>query len=220
MFYIKLENDLSLVITQREPIYRGEHLAQKIIYLIPETIHEIDTLSAYIYLNYIRADGVADVVVLERAGEKYNDTYYQYTFPVNCKLSKYPGEICTWMQIYTGSSEHPKVAKSGECILYVQESKNMDDYLCDHHLTALYQLHKSMEEDMAEISEDISKKADNISYNEDTRELQLRSGDENIGNTVKVPSDDYKSPDSEDGGSWSGMTDDDESGNSEEWIPM
>ena len=107
MLYIKLDDDMNLVITVNEPIYRGDNLSRKITYLIPTMVGEIDMFTASVFLNYIRADGVADVVVLERSDEPYNDSYLQYTFPVNCKLTKYPGEICTWMQIYTGTPSNP-----------------------------------------------------------------------------------------------------------------
>lgn len=120
MFYIKLEtdqDDLNLVITQREAIYRGDNLNQKIRYLIPLTVGDIDMLTAFVYLNYIRADGTPDVVRLERMEEKYNESYYQYAFPVTCKLTKYPGEVCTWMQIFTGSPSNPVISKTGECML-------------------------------------------------------------------------------------------------------
>lgn len=103
MLYIKLDDDMSLVITVNEPIYRGDNLSQKITYLIPTVVGEIDMLTASVFLSYVRADGVADVVVLDRSETPYNESYFQYTFPINCKLSKYPGEVCTWIQIYSGT---------------------------------------------------------------------------------------------------------------------
>ena len=145
MFYIKLDENMDLVTTVREPLFRGDNLNRKIVYLVPLKVGDIDMLTAYVYLNYIRADGVADVVVLERMEEMYNESYYQYTFPVTCKLTRYPGEVCTWMQIYTGTPSNPSVQKTGECMLQIQESKNIDDYLCDHQVTAIYQLQKQME---------------------------------------------------------------------------
>lgn len=90
MLYIKLDDDMSLVITVNEPIYRGDNLSQKITYLIPTVVGEIDMLTASVFLSYVRADGVADVVVLDRSETPYNESYFQYTFPINCKLSKYP----------------------------------------------------------------------------------------------------------------------------------
>lgn len=44
MIYIKLDEDMNLVITKNEPIYRGDHLNRKITYLIPITVGDIDML--------------------------------------------------------------------------------------------------------------------------------------------------------------------------------
>ena len=160
--YIKLDEGMNLVVTVNDAIYRGDNLNRKIIYLIPLTVGEIDILTAKVYLSYIRADGVPDIVILERMDEKYKESYYQYTLPVTYKLTKYPGEICTWLQIYTGTPSNPTISKSGECMLYVQESKNMDECLCDHQVTALYQLQKAMESEVADIDKDIAKMTEDI----------------------------------------------------------
>ena len=140
MFYIKLDENMDLVTTVREPLFRGDNLNRKLIYLIPLTVGDIDMLKACVYLNYIRADGEPDVVILERMEEKYNESYYQYTFPVTCRLTKYSGEVCTWMQIFTGTLSDPTIQKTGECTLHIQESKNIDDYISDRTITALYQI--------------------------------------------------------------------------------
>ena len=145
MFYIKLDDSMNLVVTEKEPIYRGDNLNQKITYLVPLTVGEIDMAAATLYLNYIRADGVADIVALERQEEKYNESYYKYLFPVSCKLTRFPGEVCTWMQIFSGTASNPTIAKSGECVLHIEASKNMDDYLCDHQISAIYALQKKID---------------------------------------------------------------------------
>lgn len=190
MLYIKLDDDMNLVITVNEPIYRGDNLSRKITYLVPTMVGEIDMLTASVFLNYIRADGVADVVVLERSEEPYNDSYLQYTFPVNCKLTKYPGEVCTWMQIYTGTPSNPVVAKSGECMLQIQESKNMDDYLCDHQMTALYQLTRTMNTAIEEMNNTIEtaieNKADNIIFNPEDNTIQLSANGVPVGDKIVV----------------------------------
>ena len=132
----------------------------KIIYLIPLQVGEIDMLTATPYLSYIRADGVADIVRLERQNEKYKEAYYQYVFPVSCRLTKFPGEVCSWLQIFSGTPSNPTIAKSGECLLYVEESKNMDDYICDHQLSAIYEMQKKTEDtesNMDAIQEEIDK---------------------------------------------------------------
>ena len=93
--YIKLDEDMNLVVTQREPIYRGDNLNRKIIYLVPLSVGEIDPQTAIFYLSYIRPDGVADVIALERMEDKYNESYYQFTFPdmVNLKVTKYASDL-------------------------------------------------------------------------------------------------------------------------------
>lgn len=191
--YIKLDENMNLVVTVNDTLYRGDNLNRKIIYLIPLTVGEIDLLTANVYLNYIHVDGVPNIVLLERLDEKYNESYYQYTFPVTCKLTRYPGEICTWLQILAGNPSNPTISKSGECMLYIQESKNMDDYLCDHQVTALYQLQKAMEsevaeidEDIAKINEDITKKADDIMYDDEGNYLQLTANGAPIGNQIDM----------------------------------
>lgn len=111
MIYIKLDNEMQLAITVDEPIYRGDDLSNKITYLAPATIHEVDLMVASLFLTYVRADGVVDICALERQEEKYNDTYLQYQIPVTCKLSKFPGEVCTWISVYSGVPSRPQIAK-------------------------------------------------------------------------------------------------------------
>ena len=89
MFYIKLDSGMNLVVTSREPLYRGDHLSQKLTFLIPTKIGDLDMASATLYLSYIRADGTADIDLLKRGEELYNESYYQFTMPVTSKLTRY-----------------------------------------------------------------------------------------------------------------------------------
>ena len=149
MIYIKLDESMTLAITVNGPIYRGDHLAEKIVYLTPKKLNEIDmTGEARLYLSYIRADGTADIVLLNRTDKLYNETYCQFVVPVTCDLTKYPGEVCTWLTVFAESPDccKPAVAKSGECMLRVMASKSMDAYLDDAKLTALYQMQHMIDE--------------------------------------------------------------------------
>lgn len=189
MIYIKLDDSMNLVITVNEPIYRGDNLNQRIIYLIPLQVGDVDMLTATPYLSYIRADGVADIVRLERTEEKYKEAYYQYALPVSCRLSKYPGEICTWLQIFSGTPSNPTIAKSGECLLYVEDSKNMDDYICDHQLSAIYALQKqteTAENDVETIRVEMEKKGDNLVYDSEKKILQMFSNGKPVGDAIDM----------------------------------
>lgn len=119
MFYIKLDSGMNLVVTSREPLYRGDHLSQKLTFLIPTKIGDLDMASATLYLSYIRADGTADIDLLKRGEELYNESYYQFTMPVTSKLTRYAGPVTTFLTIYSGAYNRPRIAKSGECILHM-----------------------------------------------------------------------------------------------------
>ena len=93
MFYIKLNDDMELVITVREAIHRGDHLNQKLTFLVPLQVGDIDPATAALYLSYIRADGTADIDLLHREKELYNESYYQFTMPVTSKLTRYAGPV-------------------------------------------------------------------------------------------------------------------------------
>jgi len=146
MFYIKMTADKELQITQSEPIYRGENLHTKMTFLIPHMLGTLDTRTACIYMSYIKADASADVVRMIREELPYDDTYDCYKVPIGCKMTKYPGEVHLWLQIYAGDLVNTVIAKSGECVVRVQNSTNMDDCMCDHQLFAIYQLQKEIED--------------------------------------------------------------------------
>lgn len=186
MLYIKLDESMNLVITKNEPIYRGDHMNQKITYLIPIMVGDIDMLSATVYLSFIRADGTADIALLVREDEPYNERYYQYHLPVTSTLSRFPGEICTFLQIFSGPPRHPVIAKSGECMLRIMDSKNMDEYITDRNLRMVYEMQRYMEDKVEKVestlneridktNENVDAKADNIVFDEENSTIQLVS---------------------------------------------
>lgn len=186
MLYIKLDQSMNLIITRNEPIYRGDHLNQKLTYLIPTIVGDIDMNAATVYLSYIRADGTADIVLLNRMEDKYNESYYQYTLPITCSLTRYAGSVCTWLQIYSGPAKNPIIAKSGECMLHIIASKNMDEYISDRNLSLIYMMQRYMEdkvekaeavlnERIDKANEVIAAKADNIVFNREDSTIQLVS---------------------------------------------
>lgn len=146
MTYITLNSGMDLIVTKRDTIYRGDNMADAITFLLPLKVGNLDTLSTTVFLSYIRADGTPDIVVLEPEDEMYDANHYKYVLPVTCKLSRYPGDVCMWLQFYSGDPDSPAIAKSGECTIKILNSKSMDDCLCDHQLSAIYQIKKQLDE--------------------------------------------------------------------------
>lgn len=177
---------MRLVKTVNEPIYRGDNLCRKLIFLIPLNVGDIDIESAALYLSYIRSDGTADIMLLNRLEEKYKESYYRYSVPVTSTLTRYPGEIVLWLQIYAGSPHSPVIAKSGECVLHITESTNMDEYISDRNLSLIYMMQKQMEdkiekaetgltERIDKTDEAVAAKADNIIFDAENSTIQLVS---------------------------------------------
>lgn len=169
MLYIKLDESMNLVITKNEPIYRGDHMNQKITYLIPVMVGDIDMLAATVYLSFVRADGTADIALLVREEELYNERYCQYRLPVTTTLSRFPGEVCTFLQIFSGPPMHPIIAKSGECILRIQDSRNMDEYITDRNLRMIYEMQRYMEDKVEKIEATLNERIDKTNENTDTK---------------------------------------------------
>ena len=155
LFYIKLEEDMKLVITVREPIYRGDNLNQNIIYLIPTTVGDIDIASSRLYLNCVFSDGIPEITELERMDSMYNESYYQYTLPVTCNLTRIEGNVCTWIDFRTGPSDDQIISKSGECILNILPSKDIDDYVDDSTMFTLYQVQTDLGDHIKHAGEEI-----------------------------------------------------------------
>lgn len=145
MTYIKLMDDMRLVITQADTIYRGDNMSAAITFLLPLKVGELEVKASTVFLSYIRADGTPDIILLEPKSEMYDQNHHMYVMPVTCKLSRYPGSVCMWLQFYAGDSAHPEVKKSGECTIRILESKNLDDCFADHQLSVLYQLKKKID---------------------------------------------------------------------------
>lgn len=154
MIYIKLNDDLSLTITVNEVIHRGDNLSHAITYLVPQTVNgEIDMSSAHIYLSFICADGSSDMIMLEKSQELYNQTYYQYCLTVPCSITRYAGEVRTWLSITVNTAcedcdcECPKMLTSGNCTLHVQEtSAGGDSDLYGKTLAAVAQMQGQIDE--------------------------------------------------------------------------
>ena len=190
MFYIKLTEDKNLEITVREPIYRGESLNGKIVFLLPETVDELVTEACPVYLNVIRADGRADIVLLERLEEKYEESWWQFTLPITDRLTRFPGQMDAFLQLYGGSAGEPQIVKSGACRLTVEESPDMDQYFnADRLITALYQYDKRVKSEFERVDAALAQKADGLRLDAETGALQLTAAGEPVGDAVIVRPD-------------------------------
>lgn len=191
MIYIKLESDMSLVVTESNPIYRGDSFNQNVVVLTPAVIDNINMTTATIYMSVFRADGTADVDLLTRMDEEYQNGWLQYAFPVTSTISRYPGTVCMFLSIYAGSANSPMIAKSGECVLQIHESTCMDEYIGDRCISLIYQVQKTMQDKIETLSYDMlqNKPVTNIT-GVGVVISDLATGVYNIVGTWKITEDD------------------------------
>ena len=108
---------------------------------------------------------------------KYWDAVSETNIPITATLTRYAGEICTWLQVYAGPPHHPIIAKSSECMLQIIGSKNMDEYISDRNLSLIYAMQRHMEDKIEkaekQLSERIDAKADNLIFDQETSTIQL-----------------------------------------------
>ena len=130
---------------------------------------------------------------LKLSDERYKDDYLKYVLPIDTCLSKEFGEIelnltFTMLDVDDNGKVVQRVRKTDNHRLHITQLPDWDSIIPDSALSALDQRILKMDAQMRAIEEMnqivADSKADNIQYNEDTNELQLLSGNKEIGNKV------------------------------------
>ena len=139
MYTILLNDDKSLIATEPQTIYQNENAADSIRFLLPETLDEFSISKSTIFVSYIRSDNRADVDRLDVLPELYNG-YLECHLKMASRITQVPGKVCLFLQIYSGDPDRPTILKTGEHNLIVAAHNNMDHYIADIQLSALYRM--------------------------------------------------------------------------------
>ena len=139
MYTILLQSDKSLVATMPQTIYQNENAADTIRFLLPEVVDDVSLADCTVFVSYIRSDNRADVDRLEPLDEPYKG-HLDYRLKMASRITKVPGKVCLWLQVYSGEPDSPIIMKSGEHELIITAAKNMDEYLADVQVSAMYRL--------------------------------------------------------------------------------
>ena len=188
MMYIMLDDDLNLIITKPETLRRGDNLSKKLIFLVPQQACEVSTRDATLYCNLVRPDGLADVSILQRLEDPYNEKYDQYVLFVKARMTAEAGTAYLWLEI-VAPTEDPGVSKSeasSECVIRIADKRDIDEYVDDEEvITALDQMRQEMNAGFDDVNDRIdqldSEKADNVTWDPETGLLQLTSDGDPIG---------------------------------------
>ena len=140
MTYIKVNNDLTLTVTEAEVIYQGENLSKSVTFLVPKVLNDMEVRATIAYLIYIRADGHPNIALLEREEEDYNGDYHQYIVTLSEAVTRYPGEVTLWIEFFSGLASAPTILRTGPCGVRITEHPTVSDSITDSQIAAIYQL--------------------------------------------------------------------------------
>ena len=198
-YTIIVESDNSLYGSHKEKIMQREKLFNKVWFLVPQFYNGYDMSQCTVTMRYllpISKEFKTETLVL--SDERYQECL-KYVLPIDTNLSKEWGNIelnLTFTMLDTDDNGNvvQRVRKTDNHRLHITQLPDWDSVVPDSALSALDQRILKLDaqmramEEMNQIVAD--GKADNIKYDENTNELQLLSGDKEIGNKVTLKTGD------------------------------
>lgn len=184
MYALKMEDGKELITTVRGTIYQHERNADTLVFLLPQKYEETDMADCTVYMRYVLPSGSGYSETIEMDPIPYNDEYYRYRLKAASRFTKEFGLITLWLTALKHDSE--VLLETGDAVVPVFERKNIDEFLSDDDKSKI----DLLDEKIAQLQRD---KADGLSYDKETRKLQLTADGIAIGEDVTVPSDDYSS---------------------------
>lgn len=191
-----LENDNEIIASHREVLMQRSKLVDEIWFLVNPKYKVDNDMSVFsVVLEYVLpVSKCYHSLELIKDKDGYKE-YLKYVVPLDSNLSAEAGDVELQLSfVYVGldadGNDIQKVRKTLPAKLHITPIAAWGDIIPDSALSAIDQRIIKTQAQIkelgyyAEVFAD--SKADNIKYNEDTNELQLLSGNKEIGNKVTL----------------------------------
>ena len=198
-YVILVGQDNSLYGSCKERIMQKEKLFNKIHFLVAPYYNGYDMSKCTVTMRYLMPISKEfKTETLKLSDEQYKN-HLKYILPIDTNLSKEWGDIdlnltFTMLDVDDNGNIVQRVRKTDDHTIHITQLPDWDSIVPDSALSALDQRILKLDAQIRAIDEMnqivADNKADNIKYNEDTNELQLLSGDKEIGNKVTLKSAD------------------------------
>nr|DAI72199.1 MAG TPA: hypothetical protein [Bacteriophage sp.] len=204
MYVILVNEDNTLVTTQKENIMQRSKLVDDLWFLVPPEYKGYNMAEFTVLMEYIlpvsrkyRSD------ILSLSAEKYNE-HLKYTLPFDTELTREAGDVevqLTFALVELDADGNPiqRVRKTSADKIHITPISAWSDIIPDDALSAIDQrliVANAQIRALAELADSLSEqKADNFRYNESNGELQLMSGANKLGDAVKIISCIHADPD-------------------------
>lgn len=199
-YIIIVEDDDSLYGSKKERIMQRSKCVDNLIFVVDPIYRKThDMTNATVMLEYLRPiSRKYETEILVLSDERYNG-FLQYKLPFDTRFTEEHGSLELQLTfVYTDLDENgngiQRVRKTSPTTIEIIPISAWSDIIPDSALSGLDQrliVMNAQIRAMNEMNQIIADtKADNIQYNEDTNELQLLSGDKEIGNKVMLKTSD------------------------------
>lgn len=177
MYVIKVCNNKELITTVRGTIYQNENNADTLVFFVPRVYEDRDTQNYSISLWYVTPDGSRRSEEIKMDDEPYNDDYYRYSLSVSSHMTAECGTVKLWLTF--ADLESQVLVETGEASIRVIARTDKDGESSDQD--------PGTRDDLEiRVMKLEAGKADGLSYDKSTNELQLTGNGAKIGNAVEI----------------------------------
>ena len=197
MYVILVNDDDSLYGSRKERIMQRSKLVDNLVFVVDPIYRKIyDMTNASVMLEYVLpVSRKYDTINLVLSEERYGDGFLQYKLPFDTNLTSEAGRLelqltFAYVELDEYGNGIQRVRKTSPTTIEIIPISAWSDIIPDSALSALDQRLIKIDAQMRAMNEMnqiiADYKDDNIKYNEDTNELQLLSGNKEIGNKVTL----------------------------------
>ena len=198
MYSILVKEDNNLTVTTKERIMQRSKLVDTLRFVVEPTYKGEDMSLYTVSMEYvlpISREPHSDILTLNE--ERYND-FLVYNVPFDTDLTAEAGKIEIWLTfVYVDMTPEgkviQKVRKTSSCFVDILPVSAWTNIIPDEALAAIDQRLlvanaqiRALEDMNNQMALDLSGKADGISYNKDTHEIQLTSDGKLIDEAINV----------------------------------
>lgn len=197
MYVILVNDDDSLYGSKKERIMQRSKCVDDLVFVVNPIYRKThDMTNATVMMEYVRpVSRKYETEILELSNERYGDGFLQYKLPFNTNFTAEAGKLelqltFVYADLDASGKGIQRVRKTSTTTIEIIPISAWSDIVPDAALSSLDQRLLVMNAQIKAIDEMnqivADSKADNIKYNENTNELQLLSGDKEIGNRVTL----------------------------------
>lgn len=186
MYTILMDDKKNLITTVRNTIHYKENGVDKIQFLLPPQYDDINIVEYTITLKYVDPYGNFHTEVLVPDEELYKN-YLRYTLPVTTQLTQVVGVITLRLSIiqFLPGEETTVINKldTNSTTLTVSKPDGFVDYVSFEDIEAWKKQLANMNKDITELQDEMPT---DLKIDEETDNLHLVHGDEQIGEGVEI----------------------------------